>query len=55
MVGIAFGRFDDYWWLDMDLERHIGGRELIEAGMPAYHGGPLATSCATRPRAKDWL
>jgi hypothetical protein len=55
MVGIAFGRFGDYWRLDMDLERNIGGRELIEAGRPAYHGGPVATSCATRPQAKDWL
>jgi hypothetical protein len=55
MVGIAFGIFGVYWWLDMDLERDIGGRELIVAGRPAYHGGPLATSCATRPRAKDWL
>jgi hypothetical protein len=27
MVGIAFWKLMDYWRLDMDLERDIGGRE----------------------------
>ena len=51
MVGIAFWKFMDYWRLDMDLERDIGGRETCglsrQTGIARwFFGGELCDPAA---------